>query len=58
MNNKKLIAVLLMALFPVWAWLAYGSLQRGKTFIALLQLAAGLAFLVRGIAEYRKAGTD
>ena len=58
MNRKQLIAVLLMALAPIWAWLAYGSMQRGKSFIALLQCAAGLAFLVRGIAEYRKAGTD
>lgn len=58
MNRKQLIAVLLMALAPIWAWLAYGSMQRGKSFIALLQCAAGLAFLLRGIAEYRKAGTD
>lgn len=58
MNRKQLIAVLLMALMPVWAWLAYDSLQRGKTLIALLQMAAGLAFLLRGIAEWRKAGAD
>lgn len=57
-RRKQLIAVLLMALAPIWAWLGYGSLQRGKSFIALLQCVAGLGFLVRGIVEYRKVGTE
>lgn len=55
MNRKQVLAVLLMALSLLWAWLAWGSLQRGKTLIAVLQGLAGVATLARGWWDFRKA---
>lgn len=52
---KELVAVGLMALGPVWFWLAWESLARGKQGIAIVQVIAGLAFLIRGVMEWKKA---
>lgn len=53
--NKKLVASGLILLSFVWAYLAFESYMRGKTGISVAQGAAGVAFFVRGIIEWRKA---
>lgn len=56
MNSSRiLVAVGLMALSPIWFWLAWESAARGKDGIAIVQTLAGLAFLVRGVVEWRKS---
>ena len=52
---KELIAVGIIALGPVWFWLAWESMGRGKHGIAIVQVLAGLAFLIRGVMEWKKA---
>ena len=52
---KELVAVGLIALGPVWFWLAWESLARGKQGIAIVQTIAGIAFLIRGVMEWKKA---
>ena len=52
---KELIPFGLMALGPVWFWLAWESVGRGKNGIAAIQVVAGLAFLIRGLMEWKKA---
>jgi hypothetical protein len=53
--NKKVVAVLLVALGPVWFHLAYQALGHGKGLIAVVQAIVGLAFVARGVVEWRKA---
>lgn len=53
--NKKLIASALALLGFLWFYLAFESYMRGKMGICLAQSAAGVAFVVRGIYEWRKA---
>ncbi len=55
--NPKTIAIGLVLLAFVWAYLAFQSYLRGKTGICLAQSAAGVAFAVRGVIEWRKAST-
>lgn len=53
--NKKLVASGLVLLSFFWVYLAFESYARGKTGVGLAQGAAGIAFFVRGIYEWRKA---
>jgi len=52
--NPRAVGIAFLVISPVWFWLALESLGRGKTVIAILQLAVGLAFAGRGIVEWRK----
>ena len=52
---KKWIPFGLLALGPVWFWLAFESAGRGKNGIAVVQVVAGLAFMIRGVVEWQKA---
>lgn len=53
--NAKLVAVGLVLVSFLWAYLAFESWGRGKTGIAAIQLLAGIAFAGRGVFEWRKA---
>jgi hypothetical protein len=53
--KAKLVASGLVLLSLVWGYLAFESYLRGRTGICFAQSAAGVAFLVRGIIEWRKA---
>jgi hypothetical protein len=52
---KKWIPIGLLALGPCWFWLAWESAARGKNGIAAMQAAAGFAFMIRAVIEWRKA---
>ena len=53
--NAKLVATALILVSLLWIYLAFASYQRGETGIFFAQGAAALAFLLRGIVEWRKA---
>ncbi len=53
--NARLVAVGLVLVSFLWAYLAFESWGRGNTGIAAVQLLAGIAFAGRGVVEWLKA---
>ena len=52
---KNWIPIGLFLLGPLWFFLAWESVGRGKNGIAMVQILAGLAFMIRGALEWRKS---
>lgn len=51
---KQYFGPLFVVLSLMWFYLAFNSWGIGKTGIAMIQLAAGVGFMARGVIEWRK----